>query len=224
MLWRPRPLRHRCCTVPRRRPASCWRGPGPSSAWSPPATTGSPPPAPTAVPLSTRVGVWLPDGFWCSTGSLARHNLLTNPQITVHLERGDQVVIVGSVAAAVTGTGRLQAFLAAYNAKYDWDAAGTDDGVTDSAGGRAGLPGAAAGRDLPDQRRGSDSGAVSNLSAHPPCSATRGIVWPRLLRPLSWSDAVQGVVAHGDVWGPHSLHTAEATGSKPVTPTREKHQ
>jgi hypothetical protein len=23
-------------------------------------------------------GVWLPDGFWCSTGSLARHNLLTN--------------------------------------------------------------------------------------------------------------------------------------------------
>jgi Pyridoxamine 5'-phosphate oxidase len=50
-------------------------------------------------------GVWLPDGFWFSTGSLARHNLLTNPQITVHLESGDQVVIVEGVAAAMTGRG-----------------------------------------------------------------------------------------------------------------------
>jgi hypothetical protein len=79
-------------------------------------------------------GVWLPDGFWFSTGSLARHNLLTNPQITVHLESGDQVVIVEGVAAAVTGAGRLQAFLSAYNPKYDWDAAATDDQVTDLVG------------------------------------------------------------------------------------------
>jgi hypothetical protein len=27
------------------------------------------------------------------------------------------------------------------------------------------------------------------------------------------------MVLKGSVWGPHSLHTAEATGSKPVTPT-----
>jgi Pyridoxamine 5'-phosphate oxidase len=53
-------------------------------------------------------GVWLPDGFWFSTGSVARHNLVANPQITVHLESGDQVVIVEGVAAAVTGAGRLQ--------------------------------------------------------------------------------------------------------------------
>jgi len=38
-------------------------------------------------------GVWLPDGFWFSTGSLTRHNLAANPQISMHLERGDQVVI-----------------------------------------------------------------------------------------------------------------------------------
>src|ERR687891_725163 len=87
-------------------------------------------------------GVWLPDGFWFSTGSLARHNLAANPQITVHLESGDQVVIVEGVAAAVTGAGRLQGFLAAYNPKYDWDTVATDDGVTDSAGGAgAGHPG-----------------------------------------------------------------------------------
>jgi hypothetical protein len=79
-------------------------------------------------------GVWLADGFWFSTGSLARHNLVANPQITLHLESGDQVVIVEGVAAAVTGTHRLQGFLAAYNPKYDWDVTATDDQVTDSAG------------------------------------------------------------------------------------------
>jgi hypothetical protein len=30
---------------------------------------------------------------------------------------------------------------------------------------------------------------------------------------------VQGEVSHRCVWGPRSLHTAEAIGSKPVTPT-----
>ena len=82
-------------------------------------------------------GVWLTDGFWFSTGSLAKHNLVANPQITqitLHLESGDQVVIVEGVAAAVTGAGRLQGFLAAYNPKYDWDAVVIDDEVTDSAG------------------------------------------------------------------------------------------
>jgi hypothetical protein len=34
-------------------------------------------------------GVWLADGFWFSTGSLARHNLAANPQITLHLESGE---------------------------------------------------------------------------------------------------------------------------------------
>jgi hypothetical protein len=54
--------------VPQRRPASSYRGPGPSS------------------------DCW-PRNFWFSTGSLARHNLAANPQISMHLERGDQVVI-----------------------------------------------------------------------------------------------------------------------------------
>lgn len=31
-------------------------------------------------------GVWLPDGFWFSTGSLAARNLPLNDEITVHLE------------------------------------------------------------------------------------------------------------------------------------------
>jgi hypothetical protein len=50
------------------------------------------------------------------------------------LESGDRVLILEGVAAAVTEAGRLQAFLDAYNPKHDWDAAATDEGVTDSAG------------------------------------------------------------------------------------------
>src|SRR6266545_2158700 len=79
-------------------------------------------------------GVWLPDGFWFSTGSRARHNLVANPQITVHLDSGAEVVIVEGVARRVSGADRLQAFLAAYNAKYNWDASAAADGVADSSG------------------------------------------------------------------------------------------
>jgi hypothetical protein len=79
-------------------------------------------------------GIWLPEGFWFSTGSLARHNLVVEPHITVHLESGDQVVILEGVAAAATANEQLQPFLAAYNRKYDWDLVATSDGVADSSG------------------------------------------------------------------------------------------
>jgi Pyridoxamine 5'-phosphate oxidase len=91
-------------------------------------------------------GVWLADGFWFSTGSLARHNLAANPQITVHLESGDQVVIVEGVAAAVTGQ---------RGCRGSWppttpSTTGTRPPPTTKSptrrGGWAGLPGAAAGR------------------------------------------------------------------------------
>jgi hypothetical protein len=36
---------------------------------------------------------------------------------------------------------------------------------------------------------------------------------------MSWDDVVRSMVLEWSLWGPHSLHTAEATGSKPVTPT-----
>ncbi|MGP3953597.1 pyridoxamine 5'-phosphate oxidase family protein [Streptomyces sp. 7N604] len=78
--------------------------------------------------------VWLEDGLWFSTGSLARHNLRGNPEVTVHLEDGDRPVIVEGMAEAVAGAGPLTAFLAAYNAKYDWDLVAAGEGVADSSG------------------------------------------------------------------------------------------
>jgi hypothetical protein len=54
-----------------------------------------------------------------------------------------------------------------------------------------------------------------------PCLATPHTAPPGLgsVRPLTWTDLVRRGVPHGRVWDPCSLHTAEATGSKPVTPT-----
>jgi hypothetical protein len=42
-----------------------------------------------------------------------------------------------------------------------------------------------------------------------------------LAMPMTCNDVVQSMVPEGSVRGLHSLHTAEATGSKPVTPTRQ---
>jgi len=62
--------------------------------------------------------------------------------------------------------------------------------------------------------------SVSNLSAHLPRDAMRSRTSPL---PLNADEPGRYGAEHGaggTVWGPHSLHTAEATGSKPVTPTR----
>ncbi|MEU5957346.1 pyridoxamine 5'-phosphate oxidase family protein [Streptomyces sp. NPDC047525] len=79
-------------------------------------------------------GVWLEDGLWFSTGSVARHNLPGNPEITVHLDDGDRPVIVEGTGEAVVGVRELTRFVTAYNPKYEWDVAATEEGVEDGSG------------------------------------------------------------------------------------------
>lgn len=79
-------------------------------------------------------GVWLEDGFYFSTGSLAAVNLGTNPEITVHLESGDDVVILEGVADRARSSEALDRFAKAYNPKYGWDLSPSEDGVADSKG------------------------------------------------------------------------------------------
>lgn len=89
---------------------------------------------PTGVPHARPVwGVWRTSTFWFSTGSLARHNLAANPEITVHLESGDEVVIMEGTARRVAGA-ELAPALPDYNAKYNWSARATEEGVTDDDG------------------------------------------------------------------------------------------
>lgn len=66
-------------------------------------------------------GTWLDDALYFSTGSLAAQNLATNPEITVHLESGSEVVIIEDVAEPVSDTSIVERVVSLYNQKYHWD-------------------------------------------------------------------------------------------------------
>ncbi|MDQ3363669.1 MAG: pyridoxamine 5'-phosphate oxidase family protein [Actinomycetota bacterium] len=66
-------------------------------------------------------GVWLDGAFYFSTGSLAAENLAVNPEITVHLESGSEVVIVEGVAEEVAENALLRRVVDTYNPKYGWE-------------------------------------------------------------------------------------------------------
>jgi hypothetical protein len=76
----------------------------------------------------------LADGFWFTTGSLARLNLVGNPHITVHLEDGAEVVIVEGRAGAESDPASVQAMCDAYGPKYDYPITAVDGEVRDSSG------------------------------------------------------------------------------------------
>lgn len=59
--------------------------------------------------------------FSTSPASRKARNLGENPRAVVHLESGNQVVVLEGEAEEVRDPARLQAFLDAYNAKYSWD-------------------------------------------------------------------------------------------------------
>jgi hypothetical protein len=79
-------------------------------------------------------GVWLEDGLWFYTGSLAIKNLAANPEVSVNLEGGDEAVILEGVAEKVTAPADLQRFVEAYNPKYGWTAYPADGEISDATG------------------------------------------------------------------------------------------
>jgi hypothetical protein len=66
-------------------------------------------------------GVWLDTAFYFSTGSLAAQNLAAHPAITVHLESGNEVVIIEGVAETVGDFSLVERVVSFYNEKYHWD-------------------------------------------------------------------------------------------------------
>lgn len=77
---------------------------------------------PTGRPHSRPIwGVWLDNVFYFSTGSLAVQNLATQPAITVHLESGNEVVIIEGVAQPVSDVSLLEQVVRLYNEKYRWN-------------------------------------------------------------------------------------------------------
>lgn len=68
-------------------------------------------------------GAWLDDRFVFSTSPDSRkaRNLRQNPQVVVHLEDGNAVIVVEGRATELRDSAELLAFLAAYNPKYNWN-------------------------------------------------------------------------------------------------------
>ena len=65
-------------------------------------------------------GAWLEDGLYFDTGSRIGTHLLARPEVTVHLESGDEVVILEGTAKQVNDEPEAVArFLVAYNNKYN---------------------------------------------------------------------------------------------------------
>jgi PPOX class probable F420-dependent enzyme len=65
-------------------------------------------------------GLWLDDAVWFSTdrGSLKGRNLAARPEVVVHLESGDEVVVVEGSAERVDGAALPAAFVDDYETKY----------------------------------------------------------------------------------------------------------
>ena len=67
-------------------------------------------------------GVWLDGTLYFSTGrqSLKGRNLAANPEVVVHLESGDTVVILEGVVKEEPGPALLARYADAYDAKYSF--------------------------------------------------------------------------------------------------------
>lgn len=77
---------------------------------------------PDGAPHSRPVwGLWFEDIFYFSTGSLAARNLTSHPAITVHLESGNEVVIIEGVAETVNNATLVEQVVSLYNQKYSWN-------------------------------------------------------------------------------------------------------
>jgi PPOX class probable F420-dependent enzyme len=67
-------------------------------------------------------GLWLEGALWFSTGPTTQkaRNLAANPEVIVHLESGDDVVVIEGGARAERDANALEPFVRGYDAKYGY--------------------------------------------------------------------------------------------------------
>jgi hypothetical protein len=66
-------------------------------------------------------GVWLDARFYFSSGSRIRTHLVAGSGVSMHLESGDECVIVEGAASSLVAPERIARVTAAYNEKYHWN-------------------------------------------------------------------------------------------------------
>jgi general stress protein 26 len=76
-------------------------------------------------------GVWLEGALWFGTGdaSVSGRNLARDPRVSVHLESGDDTVILEGVVEVVPGDGAPPAMDEVYQAKYQMPDEGDPEGA-----------------------------------------------------------------------------------------------
>lgn len=81
--------------------------------------TSSPDGRPHVIPVW---GLWLDESFMFSTDLSSRkgRNLAQNPRLVVHLESGDDVVILAGTPERIACRSVLERFTAAYDTKYQF--------------------------------------------------------------------------------------------------------
>ncbi len=70
-------------------------------------------------------GIWLDETLYFSNGALTARNLARDPRVSVHLESGEDAVIIEGVVEVATGKPLIKRINSAYNEKYLWE--GTQD-------------------------------------------------------------------------------------------------
>lgn len=78
--------------------------------------------------------VWLAEGLAFSTGSPALQRGSDGGRITATTESGDEPVILEGTGHRVAVRDVLDRFVAALNAKYEWHARATEEGMADEQG------------------------------------------------------------------------------------------
>ncbi len=70
-------------------------------------------------------GLWLDETLYFSNGALTARNLQRDPRISVHLENGEDAVIIEGAVKMASGKALIKRINAEYNQKYLWK--GTQD-------------------------------------------------------------------------------------------------
>jgi hypothetical protein len=77
--------------------------------------------APNGAPRARPVwGVWLDDAVMFSTGARIGRDVRNDPRVTVHLDDGDECVILEGTVTIADDVPTRQAFIDAYDPKYQW--------------------------------------------------------------------------------------------------------
>ena len=70
-------------------------------------------------------GVWLDETLYFSNGAVTARNLARDPRVSVHLEDGEDTVIIEGAVEMARGKALIKRISARYNEKYLWE--GTQD-------------------------------------------------------------------------------------------------